>query len=238
MIDPLSQASKYHCERLAMNVSQWVIHIDSTIHHTIDLVSCLDNMRERLDMIEQSKSMVERSLQIILSSKESGGNHKQIQWHRTLDQQCQQFRQFIVKFLENFERTSMPSSYSIDHLRHWLSIFDQPIDRHHGHHLSDHQKDLISVLQDLKQTVEEINPTNYGQAPHIVHYQRLIQLTHQAMATDIDVDFAETIKHAVIELGSTIIQLTQTFNQSTSSDWQSRTEKVVEKVRSIISTIR
>ncbi len=40
---------------------------------------------EKILLLEQIKSLVETSLQLILSTKESGGNIKNLQWHKVID---------------------------------------------------------------------------------------------------------------------------------------------------------
>jgi talin len=88
LIDQIRQTSKHECERLGSCVSQFIVYFRLCIDHTIDRVSYSTDIRERILLLEQSKSLVETSLQLLLSCKESAGNVKNLQWHRVVDNNC------------------------------------------------------------------------------------------------------------------------------------------------------
>jgi hypothetical protein len=66
---------------------------------------------EKVLLLEQIKSLVETSLQLILSTKESAGNIKNIQWHRVVDTNSDLLINLIHKIVQKFQEQS--SSMSI-----------------------------------------------------------------------------------------------------------------------------
>jgi talin len=216
LIVDIRQSSKRESERIGSCVTQFVTYIEPFTRHTIDYVSCMMHRREKLLILDQVKSIVETSLQFITGTKESGGNLKNIQWHKVVDDNSDLLTRSIHRLVHTLEDQS--SSIGImsglsENIRQLISTLDTTMLSNQGHFV-DYQTRMVEILRQMARTTQEIL-TQTDQTDRIRHlanqltreYNELINATYGAIGTAMTNDLATRIKNVVADLGLTCIDL-------------------------------
>jgi talin len=191
---------------------------------------------EKVLLLEQIKSLVETSLQLILSTKESAGNIKNIQWHKVVDTNSDLLIKLINKIVQKFQEQS--SSMGImnglcDNIRKLISTLDTTMITNQGHFI-DYQNRMVEILRQIARAIKERN--NSIDIRHLANqltreYNELINITYGAMGTATTNDLAARIKKTVQDLGFILIELIEQLGQNKSKyDLDHQCQKVIEKV--------
>ena len=192
------------------------------ISQTIDFVSFFTEFSKRTFVLEKSKSLVELSLQFLLSCKESGGNIKLLQWHRVLDQNVDQLVDSIEKFVQTIDETGR--NPFDDKIRQ----FDQIVVPDLGN-FGDYQTRMIEILREISRTLHEKTSFETIRSTLIVQYDELIHSTAGTIHSSMTKDLAQKIKQSVIELGANLNEFVDNFNEH-HTDLDHFAQRVREKV--------
>lgn len=247
MIIDIRQSSKREAERIGSYVTQFVTYIEPFIHHTIDYVSCMTHTREKSLILEQVKSVVETSLQVIIGTKESGGNLKNTQWHKVVDDNSELLTESIHKVVHTLEDQS--SSIGImsglsENIRTLISTLDTTMLTNQGQFV-DYQTRMVEILRQMARTTHEtltqIDQTDSSR--HLANqltreYNELINATYGAIGTTMTNDLATRIKSVVADLGFTCIELIEKLgfyqqhnrDHNLKYDLETSCQRVIEKV--------
>ncbi len=236
LINHIRQSSKHETERIGSYVSQFITYLQPFIHHTFDYVSLMIHKHEKILLLEQIKSLVETSLQLILSTKESAGNIKNLQWHKIVDNNSDLFIKSIQKLVHTLEEQS--SSVGVmnslsENIRKLISTLDTTMITNQGQFL-DYQTRMVEVLRQMAKTIQEIN--NSDNIRHLSNrltceYNELINATYGAMGTSITNELATRIRNVVKDLGLIIIELIEKLGENYSKhDLENLCQKIIEKV--------
>ncbi|CAF3837471.1 unnamed protein product [Rotaria magnacalcarata] len=251
----IRQSSKRDAERIGSYVTQFVTYIEPFVHHTIDYVSCMIHKREKCLILDQVKSIVETSLQLIMGTKESGGNIKNTQWHKVVDDNSELLTKSIHKLVHTLEEQS--SSIGImsglsENIRTLISTLDTTMLPNQGH-FSDYQTCMVEILRQMARTTQEIL-TQTSHTENIRHlanqltreYNELINATYGAIGTAITNDLATRIKSVVADLGLTCIELIEKLGlyQQNNHDYnlkhtvENLCQKVIEKISYVLAALQ
>jgi hypothetical protein len=211
----------------------------------------MTHIREKCLILEQVKSIVETSLQLIISTKESGGNIKNIQWHKVVDDNSDLLRKSIHKLVHTLEDQS--SSIGImsglsENIRKLISTLDITMLTNQGNFV-DYQTRMVEILRQMARTTQEIlTQTNHtDNIRHLANqltreYNELINATYGAIGTTITNDLATRIKSVVADLGYSCIDLIEKLglyqqnyqDQNLKYSVENLCQKVIEKVIKIL----
>jgi talin len=186
---------------------------------------------EKLLLLEQLKSLVETSLQLILSTKESGGNIKNLQWHKIVDNNSDLLIKLIQKLVHTLQEQS--SSLSVENIRKLISTLDTTKITNQGHFI-EYQSRMIEILRQMTMTIQQIN--NSDNIRHLINkltceYNELINGTYGAIGTAITNDLSIRIKNVIKDLGLIIIELLEKLGENYSKyDLENLCQKFIEKV--------
>ncbi|CAF3405979.1 unnamed protein product [Rotaria sp. Silwood1] len=244
LINNIRQSSKCEPERISSYVSQFITYLEPFIHHTINYVSYMTYRHEKILLLEQIKSLVETSLQLILSTKESGGNIKNLQWHKIVDNNSDLLIKLIFKLIHTFEEQSSLIGIMnglCENIRKLISTLDTTKITHQGHFI-DYQIRMIEILQQMMITIEQINTTD--NIRHLANqltrqYNELINITYGAIGTANTNDLSIHIKNIVQDLGLISIELIDKLGQHDSkNDLDILCKKIVEKISYVVTVLQ
>ncbi|UJR28105.1 hypothetical protein I4U23_009360 [Adineta vaga] len=255
LVIDIRQSSKRDAERIGSYVTQFVTYIEPFVHHTIDYVSCMIHPREKCLILEQVKSIVETSLQLLMGTKESGGNMKNSQWHKVVDDNSELLTRSIHKLVHTLEDQS--SSIGImsglsENIRKLISTLDTTMLTNQGHFV-DYQTCMVGILRQMARTTQEIL-TQSNHTDHIRHlanqltreYNELINATYGAIGTATTNDLATRIKSVVADLGLTCVELIEKLglyqqnnhDQNLKQDLEILCHKVIEKISYVLAALQ
>jgi len=204
--------------------------------------------RDKCLILDQLKTIVETSLQFILSTKESGGNLKNSQWHKSVDDNSEQLTKSIHRLVHTLEEQS--SSIGImsglsENIRQLISTLDTTTLVNQGHFV-DYQTRMVEILKQMARTTQEIlTQTNHTETSrHLANqlareYSDLVHATYGAIGTTTTNDLATRIKSVVADLGFACIDLIEKLglyqhnqhDQTLKYNIDNLCQKVIEKVR-------
>ncbi|CAF3354839.1 unnamed protein product [Rotaria socialis] len=244
LVNSIRHAAKCEAERINSYVSKFITYLESFLHHTINYVSYMTHRQEKLPLLEQSKSLVETSLQLILSTKESGGNVKHIQWHKIVDNNSD----LLVKLINNLVHTIEEQSSAIgtmnglcENIYKLISTLDSTMTTNQGHFI-DYQSRMTETLRQITKTIEQIHHSSdvVNLANQLTcQYNELIHVTYGAMGTATTNDLAVHIKNIVKDLGLVFIELIEKLGRNNSnSDLNILYRKLIEKISYILTVLR
>ncbi|CAF5195768.1 unnamed protein product, partial [Rotaria magnacalcarata] len=204
----------------------------------------MTHRQEKLPLLEQSKSLVETSLQLILSTKESGGNVKHIQWHKIVDNNSDLLVKLINKLVHTIEEQSSAMAARnglCEKIYKLISTLDSTMTTNQGHFI-DYQNRMTETLRQITKTIEQIHHSSdvANLANQLTcQYNELIHVTYGAMGTATTNDLAVHIKNIVKDLGLVFIELIEKLGRDNSnSDLDILYRKLIEKISYILTVLR
>ncbi|CAF1156243.1 unnamed protein product [Adineta steineri] len=244
LINNICQSSKRECERIGSYVSQYITYLQPFIHHIVDSISCMAHKHEKILLLEQIKSLIETNLQLILSTKESSGNIKNLQWHKVVDTNSDLAVKLIQKFIQIFqEQTSTNGQINnlCDNIRKLISTLDTTTIKNQGHFI-DYQTRMIEILRQIIKTIKDINDSI--DIRHLANqltreYNELVNNTYGAVGTATSNDLSIRIKKVVQDLGFILIELIEKLGQNKfKHDLESLCQKVIEKISYVLNALQ
>ncbi|CAF4070720.1 unnamed protein product [Rotaria sp. Silwood2] len=255
LILDIRQSSKRETERIGSYVTQFVTYIEPFVQHTCYYVSCMIHIREKCLILEQVKSIVETSLQFIMGTKESGGNIKNTQWHKVVDDNSELLTKSIHKLVHTLEDQS--SSIGImsglsENIRKLITTLDTTMVINQGH-FADYQTCMVEILRQMARTTQEILTQTYhtDNIRHLANqltreYNELINATYGAIGTTLTNDLATRIKSVVTDLGLTCIELIEklglyqqnSHDQNLKYNIENLCQKVIEKISYVLAALQ
>ena len=194
---------------------------------------------EKLQLLEQIKELVETSLQMILSTKEAGGNPKNIQWHKIIDTNSDALVKLIRKLVQTLPEQSSANGLMnglCENIRQLISTLETTKITNQGQYI-DCQARMIEVLRQLARSMKTINDSI--DIRHLAdqltrEYNELVHATYGAIGTANTNELSIRIKKVVQDLGFVLIELIEKLGQNKSKyEFDSVCQKVVEKVQEI-----
>ncbi|UJR21334.1 hypothetical protein I4U23_024428 [Adineta vaga] len=244
LINNICQSSKCESERIGTCVSQFMTYLQPFIHHTINYVSYIIHKHEKMLILEQTKGLVETSLQLILSTKEAGGNLKNTQWHKIVDTNSDLLIKLIQKLIQIFQEQSSANGLMnglCENIRQLISTLDTTKITNQGQYI-DYQTRMVEILRHLARTIKEINDSI--DIRHLANqltreYNELINVTYGAIGTATTNDLSIRIRKVVQDLGLALIELIGKLGQNKSKyELEGFCQKVIEKISQVLTALQ
>lgn len=199
----------------------------------------MTHIREKCLILEQVRTIIETSLQLIMGTKESGGNMKNTQWHKVVDDNSELLTKSILKLVHTLEDQS--SSIGImsglsENIRKLISTLDTTMLTNQGH-FADYQTCMVEILRRMARTTQEIL-TQKHETDNIRHlanqltreYNELINATYGAIGTAVTNDLATRIKSVVTDLGLSCIELIEKLGLYQQNSHDSNLKHIVDNL--------
>lgn len=75
-ISIVQNAAKYEAERLGHSITQMITYFEPLIVGAIGSASNMQNHKQQMSLLDQTKTITESALQMVYAAKEGGGNPK------------------------------------------------------------------------------------------------------------------------------------------------------------------
>lgn len=94
--DSLKIAAISHAEAIGRNVRDQLTAMQTLVRSCIQAVSLTYDSRTQLNIFEQCKTVIEADVQMMLATKDSGGNPKAVELHTYVEQSAEQLTGALV----------------------------------------------------------------------------------------------------------------------------------------------
>lgn len=236
LMHSIAQASKREPERIGTSVSQLITYLQPFTHHTINYVSCMVHRHEKILLLEQIKALVETSLQLVLSTKEAGGNMKNNQWHQVVGNNGDLLAKLVHKLVQTLHEQSSANGLLnglCDNIRQLISTLDTTTLSNQGH-FQEYQTRMVDVLRQMARTIKEINDSI--DIRHLANqlareFNEVVNATYGAIGTAATSELAARVRKVVQDLGTALVALIERLGQNKSkAELETHCQKVIERV--------
>ncbi|KAL7051692.1 hypothetical protein ACKWTF_004575 [Chironomus riparius] len=258
-LEPVKSSAKKNAETLGHAVTQISRHIIPLTTGTIGASSLVIHSGQQSLLIDQAKSIVESSIQLVQVAKEAGGNPRAAHLHQELDECVESTREAIIELNATVERLSTENGVVtglIEQISRSISRITDKRQSFLGTSLNDtyvdYQTRMVQSAKEIARHANEINakaafdPTKL--APLCVemtrHYTQLAQDSVGASSLTTSPDISIRIKNTVQDLGRSVTHLIQSTtgvrkdDASSLNETQKGSRDVSEKVSQVLAAIQ
>lgn len=258
-LEPVKSSAKKNAESLGHAVNQISRHIIPLTAGTIGASSHVVHSGQQTILIDQAKSVVESSIQLVQVAKEAGGNPRAAHLHSDLDECVESTREAILELNSTVERLSTENGVVtglIEQISRSMSRITDKRQSLMGTSLNDtyvdYQTRMVQSAKEIARYANEINskaafdPSKL--APLCVeltrHYTQLAQDSVGASALTTSPDISIRIKNTVQDLGRSVTHLIQSTSGVRKDDASSLQETskgardVSEKVSQVLAALQ
>ncbi|XP_070498321.1 talin-2 isoform X3 [Chironomus tepperi] len=258
-LEPVKSSAKKNAESLGHAVSQIARHIVPLTTGTIGASSHVIHSGQQSLLIDQAKSIVESSIQLVQVAKEAGGNPRAAHLHQELDECVESTREAILELNATVERLSTENGVVtglIEQISRSISRITDKRQSFLGTSLNDtyvdYQTRMVQSAKEIARHANEISakaafdPTKL--APLCVemtrHYTQLAQDSVGASSLTTSPDVSIRIKNTVQDLGRSVTHLIQSTtgvrkdDASSLHETQKGARDVSEKVSQVLAAIQ
>lgn len=258
-LEPVKSSAKKNAESLGHAVNQIARHIVPLTTGTIGASSHVVHSGQQTILIDQAKSVVESSIQLVQVAKEAGGNPRAAHLHSDLDECVESTREAILELNSTVERLSTENGVVtglIEQISRSMSRITDKRQSLLGTSMSDNYVDyqtrMVQSAKEIARYANEINskaafdPSKL--APLSVemtrHYTQLATDSVGASALTTSPDVSIRIKNTVQDLGRSVTHLIQSTAGVRKDDASSLQETskgardVSEKVSQVLAALQ
>ncbi|XP_014254779.1 talin-1 isoform X2 [Cimex lectularius] len=255
-VDPLRMAAKEEAENIGHNVNNLVAYVEPLVSKSIAIASNMAHSKQQMHLLDQVKSVAEATLQLVIVTKESGGDPKKK--HPELDEiseGCKETMMELSDTLEKFATQEDLTSSVIDSITRAMSRLNDTTASHHrsslvfesGDSYVDYQTRMVNEAKEIARIAQEMVIKRQGgklSSDISQHYNKLASDTAGARITSNNIEVASRITTGVLQLGTAISSfVTAAANCHSRDDISVRnlTESgrdVSEKVAQVLSALQ
>ncbi|CRL03205.1 CLUMA_CG016230, isoform B [Clunio marinus] len=258
-LEPVKSSAKKNAETLGHAVNQIARQIVPLTTGTIGASSHVVHSGQQTVLIDQAKSIVESSIQLVQIAKEAGGNPRAAHLHSDLDECVESTREAILELNSTVERLSTENGVVtglIEQISRSMSRITDKRQSFLGTSLNetfvDYQTRMVQSAKEIARYANEINskaafdPSKL--APLSVemtrHYTQLAQDSIGASSLTTSPDVSIRIKTTVQDLGRSVTHLIQSTGGVRKDDPNSLQETskgardVSEKVSQVLAALQ
>ncbi|KAK4020002.1 hypothetical protein OUZ56_001999 [Daphnia magna] len=224
-IDSVRTAAKGEAEKLGHAVTQISHYFEPMVVAATGSASYLLNSKQQMMMLDQSKTVTECAIQLVLVAKEAGGNPKAVQVHTDLDESAEAMKEALRDLLSTVETVATEAgvvSGLVDSITASMNQMESRAqtasagDDADGSSFVDYQTRMVQATKEIARLSQDMvaksgsdNVSQLGQlGASITHlYTQLATDTQGAVAKTSSVEIAMRIKSTVHDLGRTCIDL-------------------------------
>ncbi|XP_041458339.1 talin-1-like isoform X4 [Lytechinus variegatus] len=224
-IDKVAAAAKGQAEQLGHGVTAMANYFEPLTRNAIGAASKSINSQRQSDLLDQTKTVAESSLQLLYVSKESGGNPKALQTHGAVDEAAQGSKEAVADLIATLEEAASEFgvvSGMVDSISRAILVTEQAVPENEVGDFVDYQTDMVKTTKAIIRTAQDmVSKANINQTGELGtlanqlqhHYNKLAQNARGAQAsTNQEMKYpsqevAERIKKSVQDLGNSCIGL-------------------------------
>jgi talin len=102
----LGNAAKYEAENIGHAVTQVVLYCEALVYSGIGSASYMMQSKQQMMLLDQTKTVAESILQLMIVTKESGGNPKAINFHNDVDESIESTKESLQELQNTIETIS------------------------------------------------------------------------------------------------------------------------------------
>jgi talin len=212
LVDHLRVAAKGEADKLGHLVTEISQYFEPLV---VNVIGCAAktpfNNQQQIAFLEQTKTVLESSFQLMLASKESAGNPKNTSnLHQAIDENADGTKEVLDDLIQTLEEATAQNGYvtsMVEHLSKALDIVD--LNDGNGMSSNDEENNNVNVAIPRSSNNTELNHLDENQKQMLfVEYQtKIVQLIRQLQQ-----NIKEISMCGINELGQNAQHLTQTFN--------------------------
>lgn len=108
-LEPLRIAGRQESQKIGHSVNQIIQYFESLVNGSINASTTVANSKQQILLLDQTKTVTESALQLVLAVKEAGGNPKAINIHPDIDEFSSSTRSALRELLATLEALSTQS---------------------------------------------------------------------------------------------------------------------------------
>ena len=258
-LEPVKGSAKKNAESLGHAVNQISRHIVPLTTGTIGACSYVVHSGQQTVLIDQAKSVVESSIQLVQVAREAGGNPRAAHLHPELEECLESTREAILELNATVERLSTENGVVtglVEQISRSISRITDKRQSFLGANMNENFVDYQTrMVQSAKEIARYANDINAKAAfdPHKIaplcvemtrHYTQLAQDSIGASSLTTSPDVAIRIKNTVQDLGRSVTHLIQSTTGIRKDDPHSLVETskgardVSEKVSQVLAALQ
>ncbi|XP_065576606.1 talin-1-like isoform X2 [Artemia franciscana] len=211
-IDDVRNSAKSEAERLGHSVNQMASYFQPLVNNCIGSASYLLNTKQQTVLLDQTKTVAECAIQLVLCAKDSGGNPKAVQLHGDVDESADQMKDALndlTKTIENVATQAGVVSGLIDTITSAIAKAESADLPDASMSYVDYQTRMVSTVKEIARIAQEISTKNGENASSLGplcsnlsrHYVQLAVDCRGACSSSSTPDVIPILRSAVQELG-------------------------------------
>jgi talin len=218
LIDELKTSAKFEAEKLGHVVVEISNYFEPLVINVIGCASKLQNSQQQMIFLEQTKTVLESSSQLLVASKENAGNSKNLNCHHAIDENSEGTKEVLDDLIQTLEESTAQHGYvsnmvdnltkaiaRVDETDNYTSTTNQATTTTTPSITMQHEND------DSQATTKGMESSLSNSPSSFVEYQtKIVQLTKLLQKNAQEMTLCQ-----INELGLLANQLTQKFNALT-----------------------
>ncbi|KAM6228558.1 talin-1-like isoform 2-T3 [Spheniscus humboldti] len=258
LIEPVASAAQAEASQLGHKVSQMAQYFEPLVIAAIGAASKIPNHQQQMNLLDQTKTLAESTLQMLYTAKEAGGNPKQAaHTQEALEEAMQMMKEAVKDLTTTLNEAASAAGVvggMVDSITQAINQLDEgPMGEPEGTFV-DYQTTMVKTAKAIAVTVQEMvtksttNPDELGTLANQLtnDYGQLAQEAKPAALTAENEEIGSHIKHRVQELGHDCAALVTKAGalQCSPSDAYTKkeliesTRKVSEKVSHVLAALQ
>lgn len=260
-LEPIKSAAKRNAESLGHAVTEISRYILPLTHSAIGASSHIIHSNKQILLIDQTRSVVESSRELVEVAKEAGGNPRATHLHSRLNDSVDNTREIILELNTTVEKLSTESGIVSGLMEQIYRALSRITDKRQSTVFSsttssenfvDYQTRMVQSAKEIARLANEMNakaaldPSKLAQPSVEIthHYSQLAQDSIGAANVTTSSDSAMRIKQSVQDLGRSIGNLIQASSGArvddayTLSEISSSARNVSEKVSQVLAALQ
>lgn len=111
LLDPLRTAGRNQPEKVGHLVTSIASYAEPMTQGAIGAASKTVNSRQQMAILDQSKTVTESALQMLMAAKEAGGNPKNVQAQQALEENVEGTRECLLELIQTIEEAASSAGY-------------------------------------------------------------------------------------------------------------------------------
>lgn len=128
LIDDLKTAAKFEAEKLGHLVIEISSYFEPLVINVIGCASSLQNSQQQMLFLEQTKTVLESSSQLLIASKENAGNSKNLNFHHAIDENADGTKEVLDDLIQTLEESTAQHGHvsnMVDNLNKAIASVDE-----------------------------------------------------------------------------------------------------------------
>ena len=220
IVEDVREAAKGEAEKLGHLVTQFAMYTEPLSHGAVGAASNITNNKRQMTILDQSKTVAESVMQLLMASKEGGGNPKAQQHHKGIDDCADTVKDNLQEYIVTLEEAASSAgivSTMVDTLTKAIGKTEDKLTPNDKMAYVDFQTRMVRLAKQIAQYAQDMvgkastDPSQIGAIANQLtrDYRTLADQCRGAVATTTNFETGQRIKEAVQELGKSVVSLVQ-----------------------------